>query len=124
MEAAMKTEKRREGDYGEELACRYLTKKNYHIIERNYSCKTGEVDIIASDGDLIAFIEVKTRHRTDYGYPCEAVDRKKQLRLVKTAQFYLKTHTWYAGLQPRMDIIEILLKGDDVFIRHLENAFS
>ena len=120
----MKTEKRKEGDYGEELACRLLQKKGYQLIERNFSCKTGEIDIIASDGKELAFVEVKTRHRTDYGYPCEAVDSRKQSKLVRTAQFYLKTHPWLDVMQPRMDIIEIIIKGDDVLARHLENAFS
>ena len=120
----MKTQKRREGDYGEALACGLLVKKGYSLIERNFSCKTGEIDIIASDGNSLAFVEVKTRRRTDYGFPCEAVDRRKQAKLIRTAQFYLKTHPWLDVLQPRMDIVEILIKGDDVFARHLENAFS
>ncbi len=120
----MKTQKREKGDYGEDLACRLLVKKGYSLIERNFACKMGEIDIIASDGKELAFVEVKTRKRTDFGLPCEAVDSKKQARLLKTAQFYLKIHPWLDVMQPCMDIIEILIKGDDVFARHLENAFS
>lgn len=120
----MKTQKRAEGDRGEELACGLLVNKGYSLIERNFACRTGEIDIIASKGSFLAFVEVKTRKRTDFGYPCEAVDGKKKDRLIRTAQFYLKTHPWLDVMQPRMDIVEIMIKGEDVFVRHLENAFS
>ena len=98
----MKTEKRIIGDKGEAAACALLRSKSYIILERNFSSKTGEIDIIAIDPERknIVFTEVKTRARIDYGYPFESVDKKKRNRLIKTAYYYLKIRN-QNGLQPR-----------------------
>ena len=119
-----RTEKRRTGDGGEDLAASYLVKKGYSIVARNFRCKTGELDIIAAGPEsVIAFVEVKTRQSTDFGLPCQAVNEKKRLRLIRSAQFFLLKNPQYRRLQPRMDIIEILNVNDEMYIRHLPNAF-
>ena len=120
-----RTEKRKIGDKGEDLACRYLTGRGYVICDRNFSCKMGEIDIVAADisKGIICFVEVKTRKNTDFGQPCQAVDRKKQHKLKRTAEYYLMTRKEYSSLQPRMDIAEILHTDEGWYIRVTENAF-
>lgn len=119
-----RTEKRKTGDSGEDAAASYLVKKGYRIVARNFRCKTGELDIVAAalDGTL-AFVEVKSRKSTDFGLPCQAVNAKKQIRLKKTAQYFLLKNPGLRHSQPRMDIIEILRVDGQVYIRHLPNAF-
>lgn len=81
------------GNYGEELACEYLKKQGYRILERNYLIRGGEVDIVAKDKDTLVFVEVKTRYSHEYGDPLEAITYFKLKALIKTAQFYiLKQH--------------------------------
>ena len=85
----------------------------------------GEIDIVAQIDDTICFVEVKARTRTDYGMPRDAVDVRKQQKLVRCAQLYLKLHPGFAErFSPRMDIVEILYREDGVFARHTPNAFS
>ena len=119
-----RTEKRKTGDWGEEKACELLKRKGYRIAARNFSSRTGEIDIIAVKEECICFVEVKTRKSLEYGLPCQAVDAKKRQRIKKTAEYYLMTHPWTAKYSPRLDIIEILTLPAGNYIRHIENAFS
>ena len=113
------------GKKGEDLACRYLKEQGYRILDRNVRYKMGEIDIVAQIDDTICFVEVKARTRTDYGMPRDAVDVRKQHKLIRCAQLYLKLHPGYAQrFSPRMDIVEILYREDGVFARHTSNAFS
>ena len=113
------------GKQGEDLACSYLKKQGYRIVERNFRCKIGEVDIVAVGEDCICFVEVKARTRVDYGMPRDAVDRRKQWKLSRCAQLYLKLHPGFAArFSPRMDIIEVLYREDGTFVRHTPSAFS
>ncbi|MBO5517071.1 MAG: YraN family protein [Firmicutes bacterium] len=117
--------KKSRGKKGEDYACDFLKKQGYRIAERNFRCKIGEIDIIALDGEYICFVEVKARTRTDYGMPRDAVDVRKQHKLIRCAQLYLKLHPGYVQrFSPRMDIVEILYRDDGVFARHTPNAFS
>lgn len=83
------------GDWGEELACRYLKKLGWRIIERNFRIRGGEIDIIAldADGELV-FVEVKTRWSHEYGLPVESVTFWKIKFLLKAARFYLQKINW------------------------------
>ena len=113
------------GKKGEDLACRYLKEQGYRILDRNVRYKLGEIDIVAQIDDTICFVEVKARTRMDYGMPRDAVDARKQWKLIRCAQLYLKLHPGYAQrYSPRMDIVEILYREDGVFARHTPNAFS
>ncbi len=86
----MKTEKRKFGDFGERIACNFLIKKGYKIIETNFFCKYGELDIIVSKNNELFFVEVKTRSIKDYvNYPENAVDYFKKIKLQRTAEVYL-----------------------------------
>ena len=119
-----RTEKRKTGDRGEAIAAAHLEAKGYRVIARNFSCKAGELDIVALRGGVLCFAEVKTRRPGGFGRPCEAVDWKKQRRLINTAQLFIKMNPKLRGLQPRMDIIEVELVGGAAKVTHIENAFS
>ena len=114
---------RQRGALGEQYAVKYLKKQHYKILEKNYKCKLGEIDIIARDGGEIAFVEVKTRPDDPYVRGMYAVDRRKQEHILRTAAFYIaETGT---KLQPRMDVIEVELGADNrlVSINHIKAAF-
>jgi putative endonuclease len=109
------------GKNGEEIVRDYLINKGYIIIESNYRNKIGEIDIIAKDKDVLVFIEVKTRTNTTYGYAFEAVDIRKQRKIINTSMVYIK-YKKYRNTQLRYDIIEVYLHKE-IKINHLENAF-
>ena len=90
--------KRQIGSVYELKASDYLTKKGYQIIERNYRCRIGEIDIIAIERDCLCFIEVKYRKNEKTGDPLEAVDKRKQQKIIRTAQYYLLTHSKYQSV--------------------------
>lgn len=110
------------GKIGEAMATNYLIDRGYYILDRNFRWKTGEIDIIASKKEILIFIEVKTRTNINYGYAYEAVNRKKQKRIINTAFYYIKLNKMY-NYQLRFDIIEVYLKKDNK-INHFENAFT
>ena len=107
------------GRIGEKSAGKYLRKKGYKIIEKNYTTKIGEVDLIALYGDLLVFIEVKTRSSTAYGNPGDAVDYFKQKKYVLLAKEYLMLKKEYREKPVRFDVVEVL-NGE---INHIESAF-
>ena len=105
------------GAEGEAAACAYLRKKGWTIIETNVRRGRGEIDIVARNRGLTAFVEVKRRSSLRYGRPAEAVNPEKQRRIVGAAALYMQEN----GLERvRFDVIEIL--SDE--IRHIENAFD
>jgi len=112
------------GCFGEALAVEFLTRRRYAIVEVNYRKPYGEVDIIARDGDILVFVEVKTRKSSGFGTPFEAVDSRKQRQISRIAQEYLQSH----GLletSARFDVIAIRLDGDQpAVIDHIKNAFD
>lgn len=110
------------GQYGENIACKYLESKNYKILERNFSCKQGEIDIIAKDKNEIVFVEVKTRRSMKYGRPSEAVNKLKQKHILEVSKYYLyKNYLMSTAL--RFDVIEVYLEKQKVFINHIKKAF-
>ena len=114
------------GSWGEDRAARYLRLHGYRIVERNFRCRQGEIDIIARKGEFVAFVEVKQRKNADFGEAREFVTYAKQRRLIAAAeQWLVKTG---CELQPRFDVIEVYAPDGTktLFpkIHHLENAFS
>ena len=109
------------GKQGEDLAVRYLLKKGCSILERNYRCRYGEIDIIALDQGVLCFIEVKTRSRTDYGLPCQAVSQKKEWHIRKCAHHYIQKHH-LKDPEIRIDIVEVLCISNQYWIRRLCNG--
>jgi putative endonuclease len=116
-------EKKELGKKGEELALRFLKKRGYRIIEKNYVCKMGEMDIIAKEKDTLVFIEVKTRTSMAFGPPQLAVTRFKQRQLSKVALYYLKEKR-LENVKARFDVVAILLvqKGEEIEL--IRDAFD
>ena len=116
-------EKKELGKKGEQLALEFLKKKGYRIIEKNYVCKLGEMDIIAKEKDTLAFIEVKTRTSTTFGPPQSAVNSKKQMQLSKVALYFLK-EKGVEDVKARFDVVAILLgpKGEEIEL--IRDAFE
>jgi putative endonuclease len=80
------------GKVGEELAARHLQQRGYVILQRNYRCPAGEMDIVAMQGARLAFVEVRTRRGISYGTPAESITARKQQRLIRVASTYLQEH--------------------------------
>ncbi|MGV8146333.1 MAG: YraN family protein [Alkaliphilus sp.] len=110
------------GAYGEEASVKFLINKGYKILHTNYRTKIGEIDIIAKKDNAICYIEVKTRRSTKFGIPCEAVTRKKQQVYRMVASQHVK-HYVNKSIDFRFDVIEVVLKNEKCYIRHIENAF-
>ena len=105
------------GASGENKARRFLKRSGYKIVEKNYKCPFGEVDIIAQKGDVLAFVEVKTRLSDIYGSPSQAVTRERKKRYINAAKYYFTGR--HIDCVVRFDIIEVF-RGQ---INHIENAF-
>ncbi|AYF75242.1 YraN family protein [Nocardia yunnanensis] len=111
------------GAQGEELAARFLRDAGLEIVARNWRCRYGELDVIARDGEITAFIEVKTRSGLTCGPPEEAVTYRKQRRIRELATRWLCEHPgpW---LRVRFDVVSVLLRpGREPQIRHLKAVF-
>jgi putative endonuclease len=112
------------GGYGEEIAVTYLKDKKYKIIDRNYRCKCGELDIIATDGKVLVFVEVKTRKNYSYGPPQLSVTQFKQRQISKAALTYVASKK-LGDINARFDVIAILLlEQGKPQINHIKNAFD
>lgn len=107
------------GNIGENLAEEYLKNKGYKILERNFSCKQGEIDIIALDKKEIVFVEVKTRTNTKYGLPVEAVNHIKKKHIYNSAKYYVYINNLYNEFI-RFDIIEIYITKNNYKINHIK----
>jgi len=121
----MKSYNFQKGRLGEEIACEYLIKKGYRIIEQNFQTRFGELDIIAVQDKILVFIEVKLKTGTDFGRPEEMINPKKLYQVQKTAEmFLLKEKTLTANFkQYRIDAICIILNQNTGVeeIKHYEN---
>lgn len=111
------------GKFGEAVTEEYLIKSGYEILDKNFRCKTGEIDIIAKNSNYVCFVEVKTRKNNLYGMPCEAVNYIKQHKICKTAEMYILKNKLFES-SFRFDVIEVLLSGEKYSINHIENAFQ
>lgn len=118
------TYQRRElGRRGENLAEAHLIKIGYKIVERNHVNAIGEIDLVALDGPAVVLVEVRTRSRSGLA-PAETVDYRKQLKLTRVGQLYLKSKGW-ASRPARFDVVEVISPpGAAPLIRHIVNAFD
>lgn len=111
------------GSGGERAAADFLVKRGYHILERNFRCRGGEVDLIALDGGVLVFIEVKSRRTLSRGAPIEAVTAVKQARVRRAAQEYL-TFSGRVFSRIRFDVISVMKTVRNTDITHLKAAFT
>ena len=112
------------GNRGEELACEILEREGYEILAAKYRYARGELDLVAMEGEILAFIEVKTRRPGSPGTPAEAVDRRKRSRMVGAARHFLYTHR-ITDRQCRFDVLSIIADEGGRLVRYelLRDAF-
>jgi len=112
------------GRHGEDLAARHLATQGYEILERNWRCAAGELDMVARDGTCLAFVEVRTRRGQELGSPEESITPAKQARLVTLAESYLQAHEWPGPW--RIDVVAVEMDGRGRLQRldHYENAVT
>lgn len=118
-------ERNERGKWGEQKAANYLRLHGYKIIEMNFRCRQGEIDVIAQKRGYIVFVEVKLRKNSDYGEAKEFVTRSKQEKIITAAEIWLSQHE--SELQPRFDVIEIYAPNGEkgrIKLNHIENAFE
>lgn len=111
--------KRAIGTIQEDKAAAYLQEQGFLLLERNYRCRTGEIDIIAADGSYLVFVEVKYRKNNDKGLSLEAVNYRKQTVICKVARHYLMTHHKAEDTPCRFDVVGI----DNQKITLVKDAF-
>jgi len=112
------------GKWGEAQARSFLLDKGYQILATHYQIKLGEIDIIAQDADVIVFVEVKTRRSNTFGTPAEAVNHRKQRKIIMTALCYLKSLS-LQDKSVRFDVVEVMVPfQQESQIHHIINAFG
>lgn len=124
MNSKRRTDTQKIGKMGELAALEYLLKKGYELVAQNYRSRYGEIDIIVKDSEYIVFVEVKTRNDRSEILPCEAVDKRKQKRIIMTTEMYLAYNQ--TDLQPRFDVIEVWYNRRSQSVtkmNHIESAF-
>jgi len=116
--------RREQGDAAEERACRHLGRSGFTIVERKYRTKGGEIDIVARKGDVLVFVEVRSREVPGFGTPEESVTPAKRRRIVGAARHYLSTVPPTSWREARFDVIAIEGTGDAAALRHYQAAFD
>lgn len=109
------------GNFGEDLAVKFLKRKKYKVLKRNWNIKIGEIDILARDKDIIVIVEVKTKTNPLFGHPAEMVDYFKQNKLIQIAKYLEKL---YPNSQLRIDVVAVDLAPNPPLIEHYENAVT
>ena len=112
--------KRKVGTAYETLAADYLREQGYEILERNFAGRGGEIDLIAREGEYLAFVEVKYRRGADCGFPSEAVTRNKQQKIIRAARYYMMKHGYGLDTACRFDVVAVC--GQDITL--YRNAFG
>ena len=121
----MTEDRKQTGALGEKVAAEHLIKQGYTILQQNYRCPIGEIDIVARDGESLAFVEVRTKRSRQFGTPEESITTTKQTKLIELAESYMQEHgnpdePW------RIDVVAVELgKGDKVTrIELIKNAVT
>lgn len=120
---------REQGQYTEALACQFLENKGFTLLERNYHCRFGEIDLIMQQDNNIVFVEVRYRRNNNFGSGAESVTFNKQSKLIKTASAYLQQHAKLSKYPARFDVISITGSIEtnninNIDINWIENAFG
>ena len=111
------------GPLGESLAARFLEAKGWKILARGYRALGAEIDLVASDGDEIVFVEVKALRSAGHGFPEERVEASKQRRISRAAMAYVRKKR-LQGANLRFDVVSVLMEGDEPKIAHYPEAFE
>jgi len=110
------------GEVGEKVAERWLRQRGWRVLQRRFRNGHRDIDLVAERDGLVAFVEVKARRRNDFGDPVEAVDWRKQRELVRSATVWIDRHG-RPNESYRFDVIGVLVDGNSVRVKHVENAF-
>jgi putative endonuclease len=111
------------GREGERVAEQFLKKKGFKLVERNYRCAAGELDLIVLDKRVVVFVEVKTRTGHGFGSPLEAVAYHKQQKMIQAAQYFLSEKGLHQR-DARFDVVGVSWPGREPVVEHIENAFE
>lgn len=111
------------GNTGENIAVNFLENHGYKILEKNFRIRAAEIDIIAEKDNTIIFVEVKTRSNIRKGTPAEAVNLRKQKKIIEAASVFLQDEKYF-DKACRFDVIEIISEGKFFKVNHIENAFE
>ncbi len=112
------------GRSAETLALRHLCNSGLRLLARNWSCRSGELDLVMLDGDTVVFVEVRYRRHAAWGGALESVDARKQQKLIKTAQLFLQNESRWAHNPCRFDVIAIAPAGQTQDLNWIRNAFD
>lgn len=119
----MKKWNQTQGQRGEGLAVAYLEARGFQVLQRNYRCPLGELDLVAREGEHLVFVEVKCRTSSRFGHPAEAVGYRKKKRLERLARYYLREHR--LENQPcRFDVVSVVLSRGQASVELFRNAFG
>ena len=121
MLGSFKNDYKRIGKLGEDIAIEFLKEHNYKIIERNFACKQGEVDIIAKEKNEYVFCEVKTRRSIRCGKPIDSVNLNKKYHIWNVTKYYLYKNN-LMNKNIRFDVIEVYIKGKLIYINHVKRG--
>ncbi len=119
-----KKSKKETGNHAETAACNYLQRQGLKLVERNYLCKRGEIDLIMRDGQNTVFVEVRYRRNDRFGSSAESVDWRKQSKLLATAEHYLQQHPKAAQSACRFDVVALTTENAQQKIHWIEDAFQ
>jgi putative endonuclease len=110
------------GDAGEEIAERLYRKLGFRVLDRNFRCKAGEIDLVVRRGPLVVFCEVKCRRTDRWGEPAEAVGHAKQARLRRLAGVWLSERR-PGSIDIRFDVVSVIVRRGRTHVRHIPDAF-
>jgi putative endonuclease len=119
----MTTERQALGELGERIAERWLRRKGWRLVGRRFRNGHRDIDLVVECEDTVVFVEVKARRTAEFGHPVEAVDWRKQRELARSAQVWIDRFG-RPGQAYRFDVIGVVVEGESVRIRHVENAFT
>ena len=112
------------GQQAEDSACHYLKSQGLSLVERNYFCSRGEIDLIMKDNSTTVFIEVRFRRNTRFGSGAESVDYRKQKKLLATASNYLQKNPKAARSACRFDVISLTVNNGEQQLDWIPDAFQ
>lgn len=121
----MVSERRTTGDRAEALAASFLEREGYSVLARNYTCRVGELDLVASRGEILAVVEVRMRSTDRFGDPALTISHAKQRKIVRTTLRFMQEHGLRLSHHAiRFDVITVLGRGEGAVLEHLPGAFE
>lgn len=111
------------GRYAEEQVCKYLQQQELQLVERNYTCRYGEIDLIMQDQDCVVFVEVRARADRDFRDSLESVDCHKQHKVIRAATYYLQKTGQLNRVFCRFDVVAVKLQNEQWQFHWVKNAF-